>query len=110
MNTAASFTDWQGGAAPSLIGWDNYRTLFQDEGFWASFRHSLAMILAMAFIPTTVGLVLAAALFDVIGKHFGPRAASILRACIYLPQVLPISVAGIVWSWMLAPEGTIDAT
>ena len=26
-----------------------------------------------------------------------------LRACFYLPQVLPIAVAGIVWSWILRP-------
>ena len=110
MNTAASLTDWQGVGTPAWIGLDNYRALLHDEAFWASFRHSVAMILAMALIPTTVGLILAAALFDVIGKHFGPRTASVLRACFYLPQILPISVAGIVWSWMLAPEGgTLDA-
>jgi raffinose/stachyose/melibiose transport system permease protein len=28
----------------------------------------------------------------------------VLRACIYLPQLLPVVVAGIVWSWILAPE------
>ncbi len=33
-----------------------------------------------------------------------------LRACFYLPQVLPIAVAGIVWSWILAPDsGTATA-
>jgi raffinose/stachyose/melibiose transport system permease protein len=58
----------------------------------------------MAAVPTVVGLVLAAALFDFVGKHFGPRIAAVLRACFYLPQVLPIAVAGIVWSWILAPE------
>ncbi len=75
-----------------------------DAEFWASFRHSLFMVVAMAAVPTAVGLVLAAALFDYVGKHFGSRWAAVLRACFYLPQVLPIAVAGIVWSWILAPE------
>ncbi|RNF79252.1 carbohydrate ABC transporter permease [Streptomyces botrytidirepellens] len=104
MNTGISFTHWQGVGTPEWAGLDNYRTLLDDDAFWESFRHSLAMVVAMAAIPTALGLVLAAALFDFVGKHFGSRTASVLRACFYLPQVLPIAVAGIVWSWILAPE------
>jgi ABC-type sugar transport system permease subunit len=66
--------------------------------------HSLALVAAMAVIPAVVGLLVAAALFDVIAKRFSPRVASVLRACIYLPQVLPIIVAAIVWSWILDPQ------
>ncbi|MEU6340839.1 sugar ABC transporter permease [Streptomyces sp. NPDC046977] len=104
MNIWFSFTHWQGVGSPQWAGLDNYRELMKDERFWESFRHSLAMVVAMAVIPTAVGLVVAAALFDFIGKHFGSKLASVLRACFYLPQVLPITVAGIVWSWILAPE------
>ncbi|WP_063735159.1 carbohydrate ABC transporter permease [Streptomyces sp. RTd22] len=104
MNTGISFTHWQGVGTPEWAGLDNYRALLDDDAFWESFRHSLAMVVAMAAIPTALGLVLAAGLFDFVGKHFGSRTASVLRACFYLPQVLPIAVAGIVWSWILAPE------
>ncbi|MFD7500512.1 carbohydrate ABC transporter permease [Streptomyces sp. NPDC059850] len=104
MNTGISFTHWQGVGTPEWAGLANYRALLDDDAFWESFRHSLAMVVAMAAIPTALGLVLAAALFDFVGKHFGARTASVLRACFYLPQVLPIAVAGIVWSWILAPE------
>ncbi|WP_060884512.1 carbohydrate ABC transporter permease [Streptomyces caniscabiei] len=104
MNTGVSFTDWQGVGDPVWSGLDNYRELAGDEDFWASFRHSLFMVVAMAAVPTALGLVLAAALFDFVGKHFGGRVTAVLRACFYLPQVLPIAVAGIVWSWILAPE------
>jgi raffinose/stachyose/melibiose transport system permease protein len=104
MNIGISFTKWQGVGDPTWIGLDNYTRLFADGTFWASFQHNLALVVAMAILPTAAGLVIAAALFDVIAKRFGPRAASVLRACIYLPQVLPIAIAGIVWSWILAPE------
>ncbi|MFF9042032.1 carbohydrate ABC transporter permease [Streptomyces sp. NPDC014892] len=104
MNTGVSFTDWQGVGSPEWSGLANYRELVGDEDFWASFRHSLFMVVAMAAVPTALGLVLAAALFDFVGKHFGGRVTAVLRACFYLPQVLPIAVAGIVWSWILAPE------
>ncbi|MEU9972270.1 sugar ABC transporter permease [Streptomyces sp. NPDC051014] len=110
MNTAVSFTDWQGVGAPHWSGLANYRELLHDSEFWASFRHSLFMVVAMAVLPTSLGLVLAAALFDYVGKHFGTRIAAVLRACFYLPQVLPVAVAGIVWSWILAPDdGSLNA-
>ena len=104
MNTGVSFTEWQGIGSPKWTGLANYRELMDDAEFWASFRHSLFMVFAMAAVPTMLGLVLAAALFDFIGRHFGSRWAAVLRACFYLPQVLPIAVAGIVWSWILAPD------
>ncbi|MFF6877526.1 carbohydrate ABC transporter permease [Streptomyces sp. NPDC012474] len=104
MNTGVSFTEWQGVGTPKWAGLANYRELMGDSEFWASFRHSLFMVVAMAAVPTVMGLVLAAALFDFVGKHFGTKTVAVLRACFYLPQVLPIAVAGIVWSWILAPE------
>ncbi|MFD7708233.1 carbohydrate ABC transporter permease [Streptomyces sp. NPDC059785] len=104
MNTGTSFTEWQGVGSPEWTGLANYRELLHDSEFWASFRHSLFMVVAMALLPTAIGLVLAAALFDYVGKHFGSRTVAVLRACYYLPQVLPIAVAGIVWSWILAPD------
>ncbi|WP_055715564.1 carbohydrate ABC transporter permease [Streptomyces torulosus] len=104
MNTGVSFTDWRGVGTPTWSGLANYRELWGDAAFWASFRHSLFMVVAMAAVPTAVGLVLAAALFDVAGRPGGGRITAILRACFYLPQVLPIAVAGIVWSWILAPD------
>jgi raffinose/stachyose/melibiose transport system permease protein len=104
MNIGISLSKWQGIGRPTWIGLANYRELFQDTVFWASFRHNLGLIFAMAIVPTFIGLVLAYTLFDFIGTRFGPRTASVLRACLYLPQVLPIVVAGIVWSWILAPD------
>jgi len=62
------------------------------------------MIIAMVVIPTLVGLVLAAMLFDLIGKKFGGGVASFLRATYYLPQILPAVIAAIVIGWILRPE------
>ncbi|MFC6079979.1 carbohydrate ABC transporter permease [Sphaerisporangium aureirubrum] len=104
MNIATSFTRWSGFGTPRWIGLDNYKRLLTDETFWASFQHNVALIVAMAVVPTAAGLVLAAALFDYIGRRFGTRTASALRAAYYLPQVLPVAVAGVVWGWMLHPE------
>ena len=104
MNIGISFTQWSGAGPLKWAGLANYRHLIGDSQFWAAFWHSAALIIAMAVIPAIAGLILASVLFDFIGSKFGPRTASVLRACIYLPQVLPIAVAGIVWGWILDPE------
>lgn len=80
---------------------DNYVKLLGDEKFWTSFSNSLYMIVAMVIIPLLIGLILAAVLFDYIGREFGGKTSSFLRACYYLPQILPVGVAGILWNWIL---------
>jgi raffinose/stachyose/melibiose transport system permease protein len=111
MNLWFSLTNWQGVGPQEFTGLDNYRRLLEDETFWASFRHNVALIVAMAVIPTALGLLLAAALFDYIGKRFGTRTVAALRACYYLPQILPIAVAGVVWGWILHPSsGALNAS
>jgi raffinose/stachyose/melibiose transport system permease protein len=103
-NVYLTFTEYRGIRPPEFIGLDNWVELMGDEKFWASFRNSIAMIVAMVIAPTIVGLVLAALLFDVIGRKFGGKTASFLRAVYYLPQILPIAIAAIVIGWILRPE------
>lgn len=111
MNIGLSFTRWQGAVTPpEWIGLDNYERLLGDENFWASFRNIIFIIVAMAVVPTLIGLVLAAVLFDYVAKQSGPRVASVFRSGIYLPQVLPVAVTGIVWGWILHPSyGALNA-
>jgi raffinose/stachyose/melibiose transport system permease protein len=103
-NVVISFTRWNGVGTPDFAGIEQYRKLIADETFWQSTSNNLALIVAMAVIPTFLGLLLASALVDVVGKRVGPRSASALRASFYLPQVLPAAVAGIVWLWILHPD------
>ena len=103
-NIYLSFTEWRGIKPPIWIGLDNWIELGQDAKFWTSFGNSIAMIVAMVIVPTLLGLLLAAMLFDLVGKKFGGRVASFLRATYYLPQILPVAVAAIVIGWILRPE------
>ena len=101
-NIWISLHSWRGGRSKmKFIGLDNYVKLLGDEKFWTSFSNSLYMIVAMVIIPLLIGLILAAVLFDYIGREFGGKTSSFLRACYYLPQILPVGVAGILWNWIL---------
>jgi raffinose/stachyose/melibiose transport system permease protein len=115
MNVYISLFRWKGGMAPMRWnGLQNYVDLFGDELFWLAFKNTIFMILGIVVVPTVIGLLLAAMLFDYIGREFGARAAAFLRATYYLPQILPIAVAGFIWSWVLATQdgllnGVIEA-
>jgi raffinose/stachyose/melibiose transport system permease protein len=110
QNVILSFQKWKGGMAPHhWVGLQNYTDLLQDEQFWTSFRNSISMIVAMVVVPTLIGLLLASVLFDYLGKTFGSRSAAVLRATYYLPQILPVAVAGVLWNWILnAQTGAVN--
>ncbi len=110
-NVYFSLFKWRGGMAPlRWNGLGNYADLLGDDKFWTSFGNSLAMIVAMVLVPTLLGLVLAAVLFDYLGRRFGERVSSVLRATYYLPQILPVAVAGVLWNWILNSQtGALNA-
>jgi raffinose/stachyose/melibiose transport system permease protein len=109
MNIGASFTRWNGIGRPKFIGLGNYERLLQDSTFWKAVEHAIAAIVAMSLIPLAIGLLLAAVHFDYISSRFGARTSSALRAAFYLPQILPVAVAGILWGWILNPIGVMNA-
>ncbi|WP_222723716.1 carbohydrate ABC transporter permease [Streptomyces sp. t39] len=104
-----SLTEWQGIGDPVFTGLDNYVRLFQDADFWASFRNIAVVIIGIAIVPTLLGLFLAALMFDYIGKKHGDGIVSIFRSGLYLPQVIPVAVTGLMWGWILAPEGAVNS-
>ncbi len=104
-NVYLTFTKWKGVRTPEFIGLENWQKILTDSDFWTSFTNSVWMILAMVVVPTIVGLIVAALLFDVVGRKFGGKVGSFLRATYYLPQILPIAVAGIVIGWIVRPGG-----
>ncbi len=108
MNIGISLTKWRGIKAPKFIGLDNYERLIGDGAFWASLEHTLFFVVAMAVVPTIISLIIASVLFDYISARFGQQMSSFFRAGYYLPQILPISVAGVLWGWILNPHGVLN--
>ena len=108
MNIGISFTKWRGIRMPTFIGLDNYERLIHDGAFWMSLEHTLFFVVAMAVVPTIISLIIASVLFDYISARFGQQMSSFFRAGYYLPQILPISVAGVLWGWILNPHGVLN--
>lgn len=108
-NFAISFTTWKGIGTPRYIGLQNYERLLVDAAFWGSIQHTLLFIISMTIVPIILGLVLAAVLFDYISAQFGETLSSFFRAGFYLPQILPLTAAGVLWGWILNPIGIVNA-
>lgn len=104
MSLWTSFTKWTGVGPQRFIGLDNYLKAFGDTTFWASFTNNLLMIFAVTVVPTLLGLGLAVFLFDYFSRRFAPGVTATIKAGIYLPQILPVAIAGIVWGWILDPS------
>src|SRR3954447_18019906 len=86
VNVFISLFRWKGGIAPMRWnGIQNYVDLLNDAQFWLAFKNTIFMIVGIVVIPTVLGLLLAAMLFDYIGREFGGRSAAFLRATYYLP-------------------------
>ncbi len=108
MNIGISFTRWRGIGEPRYVGLANYTRLLADTAFWTSLENTLFFVVAMAVVPTVISLVLASTLFDYVANTFGQGLSSFFRAGFYLPQILPVSAAGILWGWILNPHGVLN--
>jgi len=104
MSVWTSFTKWTGVGPQRFVGFDNYLKAFNDATFWASFSNNLLMILAVTVVPVLLGLALSVFLFDYFSRRFSSGVTAFFKAGIYLPQILPVAIAGIVWGWILDPN------
>lgn len=108
-NFGISFLNWKGIGTPRFAGLHNYELLLRDAMFWGSLWHTVLFIISMTVVPTILGLILASVLFDYISVQFRVGLSSFMRATFYLPQILPVTAAGLLWGWILSPIGIANS-
>lgn len=99
-----SFYDWNGIGAAKPAGFGNYVKVFTDPDLFQSIVHAFVLIIFFSFIPVALGLLVAAAIRSVATSKLG----AVARVVLFLPQVIPLVAAGIIWSWLLASDGLIN--
>jgi ABC-type sugar transport system permease subunit len=77
----------------SFNGLSNFQEMVGDETFWRSLE--IAFRFTFFYIPAT--LVLALFVAVMISKVRNPKLAGFYRVVSYLPVILPVSVAMVVW-------------
>ena len=90
-----SFYSWDGMGERTFVGFQNYRTLIEDEEFWQTVKNSFVFIVGS--VPTGMAISLAMALL--IQKHLMGR--DIFRTIFFAPVVTSLVAAGLVFVWLL---------
>lgn len=98
-----SLFDWDGVTLPSFVGLDNYRRVFADPQLRAAAWHAGALIVFFSVLPICLGLVSAA----IVSRRTG-RGTALIRAMLFLPQVIPLVAVAIIWRWVYAEDGTLN--
>lgn len=94
-----SFTNWDSFQTPDFVGWDNYtKLLFADPLFWKALGNTLYF----AVISVPLSLLLGLGLANLLAKPF--RGARFFRTVIYLPALVPLVAAAMIFRWLLAPQ------
>jgi raffinose/stachyose/melibiose transport system permease protein len=101
FNFYYSFTRWIGFGTPHWVGLRNYRYIIQNGEIRSTALHALLAVVPYSLIPTLLGCFIAAVLFEYIAPRFGEGIASRIRGFLYLPQIVPLAMTGVVWNWLL---------
>jgi raffinose/stachyose/melibiose transport system permease protein len=99
-----SFFRWDGIGPMTWIGFKNYATILEVPNLLGTIFNAFRLVVFFSFIPVTLGLVVA----SVIHRVETGRLGAVARTVLFLPQVIPLVAAGIIWGWLLALPGLIN--
>ncbi|ALV08426.1 sn-glycerol-3-phosphate ABC transporter permease UgpA [Roseateles depolymerans] len=86
------------GLSVDWVGLDNFRRLWEDAGYLASFRTTAVFSLLVAVLGLAISLLLAAMANRVV------RGATIYRTLLIWPYAVAPAIAGVLWLFMFAPS------
>jgi raffinose/stachyose/melibiose transport system permease protein len=95
---------WDGIGPSTWVGLDNYGKVFTDPDLLGTILHAFKLIAFFSAIPVVLGLVIA----STIRRIAASRLALVARTVLFLPQVIPLVAAGIVWSFLLSSTGLVN--
>jgi len=104
MTVQYSLLRWNGIGPSTFVGIDNYATVLTDPELVGITLNAFKLIIFFSVIPVTLGLLVASVIRRVATGSLG----AIARTVLFLPQVIPLVAAGIVWSWMLSTTGLVN--
>ena len=86
------------GTSSEFVGLENFRALFADETYVASFRTTAVFSALVAFIGLSTSLLLAVMADRVV------RGATAYKTLLIWPYAVAPAVAGVLWLFMFAPS------
>jgi raffinose/stachyose/melibiose transport system permease protein len=99
-----SFYKWNGTGPMTWVGLKNYVTVFQVPNLIGTVFNAFWLVVWFSFIPVGLGLVVASVIHRVATGRFG----EIARTVLFLPQVIALVAAGIIWGWLFSLSGLVN--
>lgn len=99
-----SFHRWNGVGTMKWVGLKNYITVFQVPDLLGTIGHAFWLVVWFSFIPVGLGLVVA----SVMNRVAPGRMGEISRTILFLPYIIALVAAGIIWGWMLSLSGLVN--
>ncbi len=84
-----------------FVGLTNYQAIFKDAVFLSAVRNNLTLLISVP-IMVSIALILAIFLFDRI------RGWQFYRTTLFLPYLLPITVVGLIFSYIFQLSGVLN--
>lgn len=96
-----SFTNWTGfNNNYTFVGFRNYKKiLFDMPQFWKAMVVNLKFAVGTTIIQAVIGFMLAFTVYNM-----GKRSQSFFKITLFLPVILPVTVVGVLWSFILTPD------
>lgn len=95
-----SFTDYSIGVPIQFIGLTNFTDMFSGKDIF--FYPAVKATFYYVFVSVPIGIIFS--FFVAILLNQKIRARSFFRGVFYLPVVIPMASAGIIWMWLLQPD------
>ncbi len=94
-----SFTEYNVVNPPTWVGWENYERLFGSDplyrkSLWVTLEYSLARVPLIIVVGLAFAMLINARI----------RGMAFFRVSLYLPSVIPLVAASVLWLWFLNPQ------
>jgi len=99
-----SLYEWNGVGPSTFVGLRNYANIVTDSALYGAILNAFQLIVFFSFVPVTLGLLIATSIRQIAAS----RLAVVARTVLFLPQVIPLVAAGMIWSWLLSSTGFVN--
>ena len=93
-----SFFKWNMSSPKEFVGMSNYQQLMADKAFWSAMKHTILYV-----VITTPIYMFGAFVFALIINSKILKGRTFVRAVLFLPNILAVSIVAVIWLNMLAP-------
>jgi raffinose/stachyose/melibiose transport system permease protein len=99
-----SFYRWDGVGPATWVGLRNYAAVVSEQRLVETLFNGFRLVIFFSLIPVGLGLVTA----SVIQRVARGRLGAVSRTVLFLPQVIPLVAAGIIWGRLLSLPGLVN--